>query len=155
MVEFDVQLSKDKIPVIYHDFELATTSLGKNGENKELIPTQFNSLTLAQLRGLKVFTFRNFIFLTSAIKHSWISAASSSFRNLKWRQRIYRSRRWSWTFSDTWRSIDENWRDVRIQHWGQVGHEAQGWHEWMPSSFWNQLIFGRHSKKSSWFCGKT
>ena len=56
MVEFDVQLSKDKIPVIYHDFELATTSLGKNGENKELIPTQFNSLTLAQLRGLKVFT---------------------------------------------------------------------------------------------------
>ena len=54
MVEFDVQLSKDKVPVIYHDFELALNSLGKNGENKELIPTQFNSLTLAQLRGLKV-----------------------------------------------------------------------------------------------------
>ena len=66
MVEFDVQLSKDKIPVIYHDFELATTSLGKNGENKELIPTQFNSLTLAQLRGLKV--FRKFIFYNVSFK---------------------------------------------------------------------------------------
>ena len=54
MVEFDVQLSKDKIPVIYHDFELCTTSVGKNGEHKELIPTQLKNLTLAQLRGLKV-----------------------------------------------------------------------------------------------------
>ena len=56
MVEFDVQLSKDKIPVIYHDFELCTTSVGKNGEHKELIPTQLKNLTLAQLRGLKVCT---------------------------------------------------------------------------------------------------
>ena len=54
MVEFDIQLSKDKIPVIYHDFELCTTSLGKNGERKELIPMQLKNLTLAQLRGLKV-----------------------------------------------------------------------------------------------------
>ena len=54
MVEFDIQLSKDKIPVIYHDFELCTTSLGKNGEHKELIPMQLKNLTLAQLRGLKV-----------------------------------------------------------------------------------------------------
>ena len=57
MVEFDVQLSKDKIPVIYHDFELCTTSVGKNGEHKELIPTQLKNLTLAQLRGLKVCTY--------------------------------------------------------------------------------------------------
>ena len=80
MVEFDVQLSKDKIPVIYHDFELCTSksavcllfcllffgvqffvyifsaSVGKNGEHKELIPTQLKNLTLAQLRGLKVHT---------------------------------------------------------------------------------------------------
>ena len=60
MVEFDVQLSKDKIPVIYHDFELCTTSVGKNGEHKELIPTQLKNLTLAQLRGLKVHNYTHF-----------------------------------------------------------------------------------------------
>lgn len=54
MVEFDVQLSKDKIPVIYHDFELCTTSVAKTGEKKELIPMQLKNLTLAQLRRLKV-----------------------------------------------------------------------------------------------------
>lgn len=55
MVEFDIQLSKDKVPVIYHDFELCTTTVTKNEEKKELIPTQLKNLTLAQLRGLKVF----------------------------------------------------------------------------------------------------
>ncbi len=54
MVEFDVQLSKDKIPVIYHDFEICTTSVSKDGEQRQLIPTQLKNLTLAQLRGLKI-----------------------------------------------------------------------------------------------------
>lgn len=54
MVEFDVQLSKDKIPVIYHDFELCTTTVTKNGEQRELIPTQLKNLTLAQLKSLKI-----------------------------------------------------------------------------------------------------
>ena len=54
MVEFDVHLSKDKIPVIYHDFELCTTSLSKDGQQGELIPMQLKNLTLKQLRGLKI-----------------------------------------------------------------------------------------------------
>ena len=54
MVEFDVQLSKDKIPVIYHDYELCTTSMSKDGQQGELIPTQLKNLTLKQLRGLKI-----------------------------------------------------------------------------------------------------
>ena len=54
MVEFDVQLSKDKIPVIYHDFEICTTSVSKDGQKRELITTQLKNLTLAQLRGLKI-----------------------------------------------------------------------------------------------------
>ena len=54
MVEFDVQLSKDIIPVIYHDFELCTTSLSKDGQKEKLIPIQLKNLTLKQLRSLKI-----------------------------------------------------------------------------------------------------
>ena len=55
MVEMDVQLSKDHIPVIYHDFQFCTISLPKDSKKKEqLIPIQLKSLSLKELRGLKI-----------------------------------------------------------------------------------------------------
>ena len=53
MIEFDVQLSKDMIPVIYHDFELCVPSTRKDGEN-HLIEVPLKSLTLDQLQHLRV-----------------------------------------------------------------------------------------------------
>ena len=54
MIEFDVQLSKDMIPVIYHDFELClSTATRQNGEN-HLIEIPLKSLTLEQLHHLRV-----------------------------------------------------------------------------------------------------
>ena len=54
MIEFDVQLSKDMIPVIYHDFELCLpTSTKKNGEN-HLVEIPLKSLALEQLQHLRV-----------------------------------------------------------------------------------------------------
>ena len=70
MVEFDVQLSKDKIPVIYHDYELCTTSMSKDGQQGELIPTQLKNLTLKQLRGLKI---NHVNAIASGVKVQWSS----------------------------------------------------------------------------------
>lgn len=75
MIEFDVQLSKDMIPVIYHDFYVYTAMLKKagkeqkngssNGTSADCIDGQVNTedmlhlplkeLTLAQLQKLKVY----------------------------------------------------------------------------------------------------
>ena len=55
MVEMDVQLSKDHIPVIYHDFQFCTISIPKDSKKKEqLIPIQLKSLSLKELRGFKI-----------------------------------------------------------------------------------------------------
>ena len=65
MIEFDVQLSKDMIPVIYHDFELCLPSTKKNGEN-HLVEIPLKSLTLEQLQHLRV---RN----SSKLRHTFLS----------------------------------------------------------------------------------
>ena len=54
MVEFDVQLSKDLVPVIYHNFELVTSVAKKKGDQKMLVQLPLKSLTLEQLQNLKV-----------------------------------------------------------------------------------------------------
>ena len=52
-VEFDVQLSKDKIPVVYHDFQVAIT-LKRKVQQAELFVVPVKDLTLPQLQSLKI-----------------------------------------------------------------------------------------------------
>ncbi|CAF0779734.1 unnamed protein product [Adineta ricciae] len=53
-VEFDVQLSKDKIPVVYHDFQVAIT-LKRKGHEAELFVVPVKDLSLPQLQSLKIY----------------------------------------------------------------------------------------------------
>ena len=53
-VEFDVQLSKDKIPVVYHDFQVAIT-LKRKGHEAELFVVPVKDLNLPQLQSLKIY----------------------------------------------------------------------------------------------------
>lgn len=56
MVEFDVQLSKDLVPVIYHDFHVYV-SLKKKGDinsQHDMLELPMRELTLSQLKELKV-----------------------------------------------------------------------------------------------------
>lgn len=53
-VEFDVQLSKDKVPVVYHDFQVAIT-LKRKGREAELFVVPVKDLTLPQLQSLKIY----------------------------------------------------------------------------------------------------
>jgi len=56
MVEFDVHLSKDLVPVIYHNFDLTAAVVRKGDENGEkvLVRMPMRNLTLEQLQHLKV-----------------------------------------------------------------------------------------------------
>lgn len=54
IVEFDVQISKDLVPVIYHNFELITSVARRKGGGTEYITLPLKSLTLSQLQALKI-----------------------------------------------------------------------------------------------------
>lgn len=55
MVEFDVQLSKDLIPVVYHDFFICLSLRNKKAEDADMLEVPMKELTLEQLKHLKVF----------------------------------------------------------------------------------------------------
>uniref|UniRef100_A0AAG5CWB2 GP-PDE domain-containing protein n=1 Tax=Anopheles atroparvus TaxID=41427 RepID=A0AAG5CWB2_ANOAO len=56
MVEFDVQLSKDLVPVIYHDFDIYVSLKRKTTlETNDMLELPMRELTLEQLRTLKVY----------------------------------------------------------------------------------------------------
>ena len=55
MIEFDVQLSQDLVPVIYHDFEVFVSLKRKKViEPFDMLELPLNKLNLDQLHNLKV-----------------------------------------------------------------------------------------------------
>ena len=68
MVEFDVQLSKDLIPVIYHDFHVSISLKRKKQiEAMDMLEIPVKDLTLEQLHLLKVSLVSN-----KTKKHTWL-----------------------------------------------------------------------------------
>uniref|UniRef100_A0A0K8TR97 Putative glycerophosphocholine phosphodiesterase gpcpd1-like protein n=1 Tax=Tabanus bromius TaxID=304241 RepID=A0A0K8TR97_TABBR len=56
MVEFDVQLSKDLVPVIYHDFHVYVSLKSKKTlDSNDLLELPMRELTLEQLKNLKLY----------------------------------------------------------------------------------------------------
>lgn len=56
MVEFDVQLSKDLVPVIYHDLKVFVSLRKKKSiDDNDMLELPLNELTLEQLKHLKVY----------------------------------------------------------------------------------------------------
>lgn len=56
-VEFDVQLSKDLVPIIFHDFFVAMATRSKTdilSENVEMVKIPMKDFTFEQLQKLKV-----------------------------------------------------------------------------------------------------
>lgn len=59
-VEFDVQLSKDHVPVIYHDFHVLISMKRKgSGQEEDFLELPVKDLTLEQLHMLKVSSVSN------------------------------------------------------------------------------------------------
>lgn len=56
LLEFDVQLSKDMVPVIYHDFHVCISLKRKKEiERLEMLELPVKDLTLEQLQKLRVY----------------------------------------------------------------------------------------------------
>uniref|UniRef100_A0A3P9PQZ9 Glycerophosphocholine phosphodiesterase 1 n=1 Tax=Poecilia reticulata TaxID=8081 RepID=A0A3P9PQZ9_POERE len=54
-VEFDVHLSKDSVPIVYHDLTCCISTKKKNDQTLELIEVPVKDLTFDQLQLLKIF----------------------------------------------------------------------------------------------------
>lgn len=73
MVEFDVQLSKDHIPVIYHDFYVSISLRRKKQiEAMDMLEIPVKDLTLEQLHLLKVLIYVATISHASCVMHFYL-----------------------------------------------------------------------------------
>ena len=54
MVEFDVQVSKDLVPVLFHEFKICVQTRTKDGDGELMLDIPVKDLTLAELQRLKV-----------------------------------------------------------------------------------------------------
>ena len=52
MVEFDVQVSRDLVPIVYHEFKLCVQTKTKNGEDI-MLDVPVKDLSVSELQGLK------------------------------------------------------------------------------------------------------
>lgn len=60
-VEFDVQLSKDRVPIVYHDYQVCISlKRKKHIEETDMLELPIRELTLDQLKLLKVCKWRYF-----------------------------------------------------------------------------------------------
>jgi len=54
MVEFDVQVSKDLVPVLFHEFKICVQTRTKDGDGELMLEIPVKDLTLADMQRLKV-----------------------------------------------------------------------------------------------------
>ncbi|VVC38349.1 Carbohydrate-binding-like fold,Spaetzle,PLC-like phosphodiesterase, TIM beta/alpha-barrel [Cinara cedri] len=66
-VEFDIQLTKDLVPIIYHDFEVSLATKSKTdvlAEDVEIIQVPLKDFSLEQLHKLKIYQIKEPLFLS-------------------------------------------------------------------------------------------
>lgn len=69
-MEFDVQLSKDLVPVLYHDFHVCIAMKRKNQlAEHDMLELPVKDLTLEQLQHLKVSVNPDLLLIAVKYKH--------------------------------------------------------------------------------------
>ncbi len=144
MVEFDIQLSKDLIPVIYHDFELCTTSVKKHDEDqKELVQMQLKNLTLEQLRGLKVS-----LKVLEVYNLSGTILDPPPFGNPQRCQGVQGGDGRRSRLPNAGGGPRADRQQLRLQHRAQVGHAPRGREQRVQGSVRDQPVLGHRDQDS-------
>eukprot|EP00759_Apiculatamorpha_spiralis_P024994 PhF_6_TR28119/c0_g1_i1/m.41599 len=69
MVEFDVQLTRNGLPVVFHDFELKTCAEDRTVKGREIVPTPLALLSYRQLNQVLALENRMLTFKGLVLKH--------------------------------------------------------------------------------------
>uniref|UniRef100_A0A669DPL3 Glycerophosphocholine phosphodiesterase 1 n=1 Tax=Oreochromis niloticus TaxID=8128 RepID=A0A669DPL3_ORENI len=79
-VEFDVHLSKDAVPIVYHDLTCCISTKKKNDKNLELIEVPVKDLTYDQLQLLKVIMLFKLNLSVMVVSHQPFPSLSQIFQ---------------------------------------------------------------------------